>query len=113
MQYVDVSSDAQLHPGRLYFYHEVPGVYLLVRLVEHDEIDGLLCLTLTVLAAGHRKGRPAYPTPRQIEVDTQRTGGWNQIWMLYLLQSETLDEALAELKEERPQTRRLSWVFTD
>lgn len=110
MQYVDVSSDAQLHAGHLYCYQETPGIRLLVRLVSHTEEDDLLWLTLDVLAIRQREGRPAREVAQQLTVSTQRTGGWNQIWMLYQLQSNTLDGALAELRNKRRQTRRYSWV---
>lgn len=110
MQYITFSESTELHNGGLYFYTETPGLYMLVRLIEHSNRDPMTSLSLEVLAHGHRKGGgPVQIFGRPINVSTRRDGEWNQIWRLFQLKSTTYEDAIIELQTENPINKNLVW----
>ena len=110
----DRSSAADQHMDEFCFYSEARALYAVGRVTSTQIKDGMLHVTIGLYAVAERglgfKQRLDKGT--SIEVSCRREGGWNQVWMLFPLGTNDLDEAIRRVAEVRPSSKRWTWQKT-
>jgi len=96
------------------FYSEARALYAVGRVTSTQLKDEILDITIELYAVAERglgfKHRLDKDT--SIEVSCRPEGGWNQLWMLFPLGTNDLDEAIRRVAEVRPSSERWTWQKT-
>ena len=105
----DCSATADEHIGELCFFSEIGALYAICRVESARERNEILEIQLELCAVANRSRAFHHVSIGQRIGVSCRREGWNQIWLLFPLGTQDLDEAMAGVRELRPSSEHWTW----
>lgn len=107
----DRSFATDQHMDEFCFYSEARALYAVVRVRSIRDEAGLMRVVFELCAVANRglAFKTCLPEGTTIEVSCRRGGGWNQVWTLFPLGTNDLDDAILRVGEVRPSSKGWTW----